>query len=242
MLKTYALIGRSLEHSFSKNYFTRKFEKKLIAAQYINIELSNLDELEQCIKTQNVSGFNITIPFKERIIPFCKQIHKSAQEIGAVNCIRIDDDQWTGYNTDIMGFEKSLLNFIGNKKPKALIFGTGGASLAVQFVLSKINIEFQVVSRNDYLSTINYVDLNDEILNKHKLLINTTPVGMYPNTDAYLPIPFDEISKEHYCFDLIYNPAKTKFLTRAQDRGAKILNGKEMLEIQAEESWKIWNT
>lgn len=242
MHKQYALIGKRLEHSFSKDYFTRKFEKKQIEASYTNIELDNVSKIRSLSQFENISGFNITIPFKEKIIAHLDNLSEDAAAIQAVNCVQIVDSKWMGHNTDVIGFKKSLSQFLGNQKPKALIFGTGGASKAVQFVCQQMKIKFQLVSRNDYLGTINYSDLDEEIISEFKLLINTTPVGMYPNVDNCLKIPYEFVSKKHCVYDLVYNPAKTQFLERCQDRGAKILNGIEMLEIQAEESWEIWNS
>lgn len=237
----YGLIGKRLDYSFSKNYFTRKFEKENIHCSYQNIELANLETLKEQIKTAAICGFNVTIPFKEKIIPLLHSIAPTAEAIGAVNCVEItNNNQWIGHNTDVIGFEKSLLNLIKLARPNALIFGTGGASKAVQFVLDHLKIKYQVVSRNDYLETIQYQDINEDILSEHKLLINTTPVGTFPNINHCIDIPFEYIGKQHFCMDLIYNPEKTKFLTHAQDKGAQIKNGREMLEIQAEESWKIW--
>lgn len=238
---SFGLIGNRLDYSFSKNYFTRKFEEENINAAYNNFELKNLDSLSQTIKTNQLSGFNVTIPFKEKIIPLLHSLTENAKKIGAVNCVEINNkNQWIGHNTDAIGFENSLLQLIKKDRPNALIFGAGGASKAVQFVLNKLKISFNIVCRNDYLGTIQYQDITKELLATHKLLINTTPVGTHPNNDDCLDLPFQHIYREHFCFDLVYNPEKTQFLSHAQDNGAKIKNGKEMLEIQAEESWNIW--
>lgn len=240
-MKHYGLIGRRLGYSFSKDYFTRKFERKNVDANYVHIELNNLDNLPAIIKENNLTGFNVTIPYKEEIIPYLFRIEPLAKEIGAVNCVSVqDENQWIGYNTDIIGFELSLLNLIKTDRPHALVFGTGGASKAVQFVLRKLEINYQVVSRHAYYETIQYQDLTEELLQKYKLLINTTPVGTFPHVAHCIDIPFEFVGSNHYCFDLIYNPEKTEFLRRGQDQGAKIKNGKEMLELQAEASWKIW--
>ncbi len=237
----FGLIGKRLDYSFSQKYFTQKFDQEGIDASYQNIELANLETLKEQIKTATISGFNVTIPFKEKIIPLLHSLSQTAKDIGAVNCVKITkDNQWIGHNTDVIGFEKSLLSLIKLARPNALIFGTGGASKAVQFVLDHLKINYKIVSRNDYLETIQYQDLNEDILSEHKLLINTTPVGTFPNIKNCIDIPLEYIGKQHFCMDLIYNPEKTKFLTQAQDKGAQIKNGREMLEIQAEESWKIW--
>lgn len=239
--KQYGLIGKRLDYSFSKNYFTRKFEKALINASYLNLEMHDLNSLKKTLEENDISGFNVTIPFKEKIIALLDTFSETAQEVGAVNCVEITaDKKWIGHNTDVIGFEKSLLNLIKKEHPRALVFGTGGASQAVQFILKKLKIDFQLVSRNDYLGYIQYENLNKEILSNHKLLINATPLGTFPNIEECADIPYEYITNKHFCLDLVYNPEKTKFLTIAQDRGAKIRNGKEMLKIQAEESWNIW--
>lgn len=241
--KKYGLIGKRLDYSFSKNYFTLKFEVENVAHSYHNIELDDLENLKEIISQKEISGFNVTIPFKKKIIPLLDSLTKEAAKINAVNCVEITkDNKWIGHNTDVIGFKKSLLNLIKNERPNALIFGTGGASKAVQFVLNKLEINFQTVSRSENLNTFQYLHLDKQIIQNHKLLINTTPVGTFPNTENCLDIPFEFIGKNHYCFDLIYNPKKTTFLERAQDNGAAIKNGLEMLEIQAKESWKIWQT
>ena len=239
--KRFGLIGKRLDYSFSKNYFSRKFEKENINASYENLEVENLNNLKKIIGENKVSGFNVTIPFKEKIIPLLDSMGNSAQEIGAVNCVEITaDKKWVGHNTDIIGFKKSLENFIENERPIALIFGTGGASQAVQYVFKKLDISFQLVSRKKNSDFISYNSLTKDLIAKHRLLINTTPLGTYPNIEDCIDIPYEYITKNNFCFDLVYNPEKTEFLRRSQKQGAKIQNGAEMLEIQAEESWEIW--
>ncbi len=242
-MPNFALVGKKLIHSFSKNYFDRKFEKENINATYINIEVENLENLSKEISKNNILGFNITIPFKETILNFLDDISSEAKIIKAVNCVQLKNGKWIGHNTDVIGFEKSLKNFIRkNKINGALIFGNGGASKAVQYVLKKNNFPFQLIVRNiDIENCISYQELEKKHFEKNNLLINTTPVGTFPNINDILPLPYNFINKTHFCFDLIYNPEKTAFLRLAQDQGAHIKNGEEMLEIQAEESWKIWN-
>ena len=240
-LKKYGLIGKRLDHSFSKRYFTDKFEKENINASYENLETEDLTILKKVISKKEITGFNITIPYKKEMVSLANELSKAVQEIGATNCIEVNKKgNWIAHNTDVIGFEKSLLNLIKNDRPEALIFGTGGASEAVQYVLKKTGIKYQLVSRIKKDNCIQYQDLNKNILEENQLLINTTPLGTFPNVEDHIEIPYQFLSEKHFCFDLVYNPAKTSFLQRAEQQGATIKNGLEMLEIQAEESWKIW--
>ena len=241
-IKKYGLIGYPLEHSFSKNYFTEKFKKEGIQATYEKFSLPNLDDLKTLLSKNDIDGFNVTIPHKESIIHFLDEIDIDAKKVGAVNCVKIRNNQYIGYNTDIIGFEKSFLPFISSIQTpkKALVFGTGGANKAVLYVLQKHQIPFLQVSRNDILDGITYADIDEKIMQEYSILINTTPVGMYPKVDEVLPLPFHLITKKHIVFDLVYNPAKTKLLSIAENEGAQIKNGLEMLHFQAEEAWKIF--
>jgi shikimate dehydrogenase len=239
--KRFGLIGKRLDYSFSKDFFTTKFKLEKLDASYKNIELNNLDELKEIIDTKNISGFNVTIPFKEKVIPLLDSLSKEANKTQAINCVEITSDKkWIGHNTDVIGFEKSLLSFIKNERPSALIFGTGGASKAVQFVLEKLNIEFKLVSRKKKNHELTYEELDKKTIQSHSLLINTTPLGTFPKIEDCIDIPFQFITDKHFCLDLIYNPEKTTFLERSEAQGAQIKNGLEMLEIQGEENWKIW--
>jgi shikimate dehydrogenase len=239
-LKKYGLIGFPLTHSFSASYFKQKFEDEQIDASYTNYPIRHLDELLELIRIEKLDGFNVTIPYKEKIIPYLDQISFVAQEVGAVNCVRVINGKLIGFNTDITGFETSLLNFIPNPV-KTLVFGTGGASKAICFVLQKNGFEVQLVSRNETLHSITYNELTQDILDSHHLIVNTTPVGTFPDVDQCIHIPYKWINQQHYIYDLIYNPAKTKFLRFCEAEGAHIKNGLEMLEIQAEESFKIFS-
>jgi shikimate dehydrogenase len=241
-IKKYGLIGYPLEHSFSKNYFTQKFKKEGIQATYENFSISDLDDLKTLLSKNDIDGFNVTIPHKESIIHFLDEIDVDAKKVGAVNCVKILNNQYIGYNTDIIGFEKSFIPFISSIQTpkKALVFGTGGANKAVLYVLQKHQIPFLQVSRNDILDGITYADIDEKIMQEYSILINTTPVGMFPKVDEVLPLPFHLITKKHFVFDLVYNPAKTKLLSIAENEGAHIKNGLEMLHIQAEEAWKIF--
>ena len=210
-------------------------------ADYKNFEIQNLTDLRTLIQTHSLDGINVTIPHKINVISLLDALDESAQLAGAVNCIQVKDGKLIGYNTDIIGFELSLTSFIPNNNFKALVFGNGGASKAVQVVLKKMKIEFKVVSRHEEKDQLTYIDLvHYGILKTFKLLINTTPVGMYPNIQERLQIPYDEVGNEHYVFDLIYNPQRTHFLNECQLRGAHVQNGYQMLIEQAEASLEIF--
>jgi shikimate dehydrogenase len=242
--KTYGLIGKSLRHSFSPGYFKNKFEKEGIEnCTYRAFELENIGQFPKLIEDEKgISGLNVTIPYKESILPFLDELSDDACQIGAVNTIKFKNGQTIGHNTDVIGFEKSLQPLLKNHHTHSLILGTGGAAKAVEFVMKKQNIEFKYVSRSKAGNALSYKDLTKEILDEHTLIINTTPLGMYPDIDAYPDIPFEYIGQKHLVYDLIYNPAETRLMTLAKEKGATVKNGLEMLEIQAEESWKIWNS
>ena len=241
-MKKFGLIGYPLEHSFSKFYFTEKFKKEDIQATYENFSLSNLDNLKTILSQNKVDGFNVTIPYKESIIHLLDDIDSEAKIVGAVNCVKISNNQLIGYNTDIIGFEKSFLPFISaiQTPKKALVFGTGGANKAVVHILKKHQIPFLQVSRNEILNGITYADIDEKTMQEYSILINTTPVGMYPKIEEVLPIPYHLITDKHFVFDLVYNPEKSKLLSIAENQGAQIKNGLDMLHIQAEEAWKIF--
>lgn len=248
MKKVYGLIGRSLTHSFSKNYFSNKFEKENIQDCIYNLyELKDIQEFQDLITTiPQLRGINVTIPYKEQIIPFLHQLDPSAEKVGAVNVIKVKDDgMLKGFNSDLYGFKTSLENWLpkGFGFMKALVLGTGGSSKAVKAALEELNIEYISVSRNASPSTINYLTVQDhpEILLEYRLIINTTPVGMHPLTDQAPEIDYSNISRHHFLFDLIYNPLETKFLSIGSKKGARVKNGLEMLHLQAEKSWEIWN-
>lgn len=240
-MRHFGLIGNPLSHSFSKDYFNQKFEDEGIEATYSNFALEDLDQLRELVESHSLAGFNVTIPYKEKILSKLDWIHPTAKQIGAVNCVHVQHGRYLGYNTDIIGFEQSLKLFYSGHGP-ALVFGNGGASKAVTFVLNLLNIAYLVVSRNEILNGITYADLNRTILESHPLLINTTPVGTYPNIDACLPITYKWLNSQHFVYDLVYNPAKSKFLHFCEAEGASIKNGYEMLVIQAEESYKIYGS
>ena len=238
-MKTYGLIGKNISYSFSRNYFANKFKKEDIKnSQYINFDIDNLSELNNIFNTNNF-GFNVTIPYKEVIIPYLDSLDFHAEKIGAVNTIKLENGKKIGFNTDWIGFKKSIEPLLNSHHTKALILGTGGASKAVIYALDQLKIETLMVSR---YGEISYEDLSEEIIQNHAIIINCTPVGTFPNIDAAPEIPYHFITKNHLAYDLIYNPAETLFLKKCKEKGAVVKNGLQMLEIQAEASWKIWNS
>lgn len=242
-MKVYGLIGYPLTHSFSQRYFSEKFQKEQITGVvYENFSLHQIEEIEQVFERPGLSGLNVTIPYKEAILPWLDELDPVVAAVGACNCIRIQNGKRKGYNTDVIGFERSLDPHLKPHHQKALILGTGGAAKAVRFVLEKKGIRYKMVSRQSASAdTLRYEDLTPEQLAEHTLIINTTPLGMYPQVDTVPPLDFTSIGSNHFLFDLIYNPATTRFLQEGKDRGATTCNGADMLLIQAEESWKIWN-
>ena len=240
-MRHYGLRGKSLGHSFSAKFFNGKFKAEQIDADYQLFEIEDVADIDRLIKEHNLEGFNVTIPYKEAIIPHLDGLTKEAHDIGAVNCVVIKNGQKIGHNTDLTGVEASLHWLDIDSMPKALILGTGGASKAVQYALKRRGIEFMVVSRTEDRGDITYNNLTPEIIAEHKLIINTTPVGMFPDVENAPTIDYSAISAEHRLFDLVYNPAKTQFLTRGEERGAKTMGGMLMLQTQAIASWHLWN-
>ncbi len=243
----YGLIGFPLGHSFSKSYFTDKFSRENIPAEYRNFEIENIADIRDIIQTYpQLRGLNVTIPHKEMVIPFLDELSEDAAEIAAVNVISIkrkdEKLQLKGYNTDFIGFRDSLKPFIHpDIHKKALILGTGGASKAVAYALSCLNIEYKFVSRSHKENALTYSELTKDILDDYRIIINTTPLGTFPDTETFTPIPYDCLTPHHFAYDLVYNPDKTVFLQKAEAKGATIKNGLEMLQLQAEAAWKIWN-
>lgn len=242
-MRLFGLIGYPLTHSFSKDYFAEKFKREAINdCRYENFQLENIAGLSQIINDNPaLEGLNVTIPYKESVLSFLDEKNSVVQETGACNCIKIVNGKLAGFNTDVIGLERSLVPKLQPQHKNALILGTGGAAKAVEFVLKKNNISYTYVSRRDSKDHLAYGQLTPAVLQKNTLIINTTPVGMYPNVDEILPLAFEAITPKHFLFDLIYNPAKTLFLKKGEESGATIQNGYEMLVYQAEESWKIWN-
>lgn len=249
MNKLYGLIGYPLSHSFSAGYFASKFiNEKITNCSYKNFPIKSVKDLPKLIADNpSLVGLNVTIPHKEAVIPYLNDISESARDIGAVNTIRIIRNQTEtllkGYNTDIVGFERTLHTNQVRLPQNALILGTGGASKAVEWVLKKHDCKVLFVSRNPKSDqSISYKDTDENLVKDYTMIINTTPVGMYPQTDQAPEIPYQAISPHHTCIDLIYNPEETLFLSKAKAGGAKSINGLYMLEQQAEKSWEIWNT
>ncbi|MBF0695264.1 MAG: shikimate dehydrogenase [Flavobacterium sp.] len=237
----FGLLGKNIAYSFSRNYFNQKFERDNINAQYVNFDVTNISQLSDVLKTKNLRGLNVTIPYKQAVIPFLDDLSNDAKTIGAVNTIEVADGKHIGHNTDHIGFRDSIKPLLKPHHQKALILGTGGASKAVAFALDSLGIGYKFVSRQKVNDTLLYRQLDPEILSEHTVIINCTPIGTSPEIDRAPEIPFQHLGKSHLLYDLIYNPGKTRFLQRGETAGATIINGYEMLVGQAEASWKIWN-
>ena len=250
-MRQFGLIGYPLSHSFSQKFFTEKFlQENIINMKYDNFPIASIESFAGLWKENpNLEGLNVTIPYKKEVIPFLDHSSAVVQEIHACNCIRKFNNELYGYNTDVIGFEKSLLPFLQPHHTHALILGTGGASAAVQWVLQKLNIQFQLVSRNtntieantEMKASLSYDQLAASVIESHTLIINTSPLGMYPNTNEAPPIAYEGITAQHHLYDLVYNPIETLFMKNGLEKGATVQNGLAMLHIQAEESWTIWN-
>lgn len=245
-MRRYGLIGLKLGHSFSARYFAEKFQREGLAGEcsYDLYELPKIECVADFIRnTDSLKGFNVTIPYKQQIIPYLDSLSREAQDIGAVNCVKIlPDGRTVGYNTDIDGIRFSLDKLLqGADVEAALLLGTGGASQAVQYVLAERNIPFSIVSRDKSKGNFTYGDLSQEILASHSLIINSSPVGMYPNVNEAPALPYEYLTPSHYLFDLVYNPTTTKFMECGARYGAQTLSGLDMLYAQAEAAWTIWN-
>ncbi len=245
-MHNYGLIGKNINYSFSRNYFKNKFLKESITnCNYKNFDIDTIEAFNGIIKdTPNLKGLNVTIPYKKSIIPYLDKLSKKAKIIGAVNTVKITKKgKLVGHNTDYYGFKKSLQPHLLPCHSKALILGTGGASKAILYALKKLNIDYTFVSRSIKKDdTLSYNSLTSSIIKKHKLIINCTPLGTFPNIETFPDIPYKGITDKHLLFDLVYNPEETIFLNKGKKQGAKIVNGFKMLELQAEKSWKIWNS
>lgn len=246
-MKKYGLIGYPLGHSFSRNFFNEKFSSENIDAEYVNFEIPNITEISSVIKANpTLHGLNVTIPYKEQIMDYLDEIDGDAQKIGAVNVVKIErikgKTKLTGYNSDIIGFTRSIESLIEPHHKKALILGTGGSSKAIKHGLEKLGLETKFVSRSKKNEdTLTYNELTPEIMSEYKVIVNCTPVGMYPKADECPDIPYDFITPEHLLYDLLYNPNTTLFMKKGSDKGAIVKNGLEMLLLQAFASWDIWN-
>ena len=252
-MKLFGLIGYPLSHSFSKKYFTEKFEREKISdCQYDLYPIETIDQFPQLIADHpTLRGLNVTIPYKQGVIPFLDELDETAKAVGAVNCIKIEsrvksqESRLIGFNTDVFGFRQSIKPFLETQHERALILGTGGASKAVAYVLKEIGIDYYFVTRNKNQEsgnkTFTYSEINENVIKSFKLIINTSPVGMYPNVYDAPELPYHLITSSHLLYDLVYNPIETEFLKRGKKQGASVVNGLSMLHQQAEEAWKIWN-
>jgi len=247
MKKKFGLIGKTLKHSFSKTYFEKKFADLKIDAEYENIELDEIEKFSSIVSKPDgpwlmASGLNVTIPYKESIIPFLDELDITAKNIGAVNCIQFKNGKKIGHNTDAFGFKQLIKPFFEAHHERAIIIGTGGASKAVSFVLEELGVSVIFISRNPQGRVqFSYDEMNENMINFNGIIVNTTPVGMFPNTDACPEIPYQFLSSKHLVIDLIYNPNETLFMQKAKAHGATVINGETMLHQQAEKSWEIWN-
>ena len=240
----YGLIGFPLGHSFSQEYFTEKFRRENIDESYKLFPLSSLSEFSTVISDDNLKGLNVTIPYKEEIIKYIDTLSIEAKEIGAINVIKKlysnNEIKLLGDNTDWKGFRDSLISMGEFEGKKALILGSGGASKAVGYALKKLNIPYKIVSRNNSTGDYVYSDITSEILSEYHIIINTTPLGTYPNNNTFPPLPYHHLSSKHLCHDLVYNPSETEFMKRSKKFGARVKNGLEMLYRQADYAWEIW--
>lgn len=239
-MRHYGLIGRHLSHSFSANFFRVKFENERIDADYTLIEMEDIANIREVVAERELSGFNVTIPYKESIIPHLDELSPEAEAVGAVNCVVVRGDRLIGHNTDITGIEASLEWMDMETNTRALILGTGGASKAVQYVLKRYNLAFSTVSRDKERGDYTYDTISADVIASHTLIVNATPVGMSPNNENAPALPYELLGAEHKVFDLIYNPATTLLLSRAKEQGASTMNGIMMLQTQAIASWHIW--
>lgn len=243
-MRKFGLIGKNISYSFSKTYFADKFKKEGIHnTSYENFDLQTIEDFE-AIFTNNpgIAGLNVTIPYKEDIIPYLNKLSRKAKAIGAVNTIRITKKgNLKGYNTDCYGFKNSINPFLESYQKKALILGTGGASKAIAYTLTGLNIDYKYVSRSKTQDNFTYDELDKKIIKQYHIIINCSPLGTHPNVDECPKIPYVALTNKHLLFDLIYNPSETLFLKQGKQKGAKTCNGLKMLELQAEKAWKIWN-
>ena len=240
-MRNYGVIGKSLGHSFSPRYFRDKFNELFITdCSYQAFELSSIDEIKALIYENDLSGFNVTIPYKQLIIPYLDEISLIASEINSVNTVTVKNDLLCGENTDYFGFENTLLKYLQSYHKRALIFGTGGSSKTITYVLKSLGIECTHVSQSNH-DLMNYTQIDNDMIKSHQILINTTPLGTFPKVDTCVDILYSAITKNHLCYDLVYNPKESLFLAKSKLNGAMIVNGLDMFKIQADKSWELWN-
>lgn len=241
-MRQFGLIGRNISYSFSKSYFAEKFKNEnIVDAVYNVFDLKQIDEVEKVFETEGLIGFNVTIPYKQEIISFLDELSPEAKSIGAVNTVLIKDGKRIGHNTDCYGFHHSLEPLLESHHKKALVLGNGGAAKAVYYILDLLQIKYKIVSRAKSDNYLTYEELDEEVINNHQIIINCSPVGTFPNVENSPSLPYQLINEKHLLYDLIYNPPLTKFLENGKNQGAKIKNGHEMLILQAEKAWDIWN-
>lgn len=248
-MKLYGLIGFPLGHSFSAKFFSEKFSREGIDAQYLNFELPDIGDLMELLSERpELEGFNVTIPYKELILPYLTAISPQAKAIGAVNVVKVGHDadgrvtSLIGHNTDAPAFARTLAPMLPIEAVSALVLGTGGASKAVQTALDSLGVPHTLVSRTIAPGRLTYNELTSPVMAANKVIINTTPLGMYPKTDACPPIPYELLDEQHVCYDVVYNPEQTLFMRKAAARGARVKNGLDMLHLQALLAWHIWNS
>ncbi len=243
-MKLYGLIGRNIDYSFSRKYFSEKFSNEQIDARYRNFDLEDIAQITDILKEENIDGLNVTIPYKQEVMLFLDRLDPDAEKIGAVNTIKIEENgKLAGYNTDHWGFKESIQPLLKKYHKKALILGTGGASRAVAFALNSLNISYRFVSREPSSEEqISYSDLDRNIMEENTIIINSTPLGTFPNIEDSPDIPVQFLNKKHLVYDLIYNPAETALMKMAIQQGATAANGLRMLQLQAEKAWEIWNS
>ena len=245
-MKKYGLLGYPLGHSFSRNYFNQKFEAERIDAEYLNFEIPEIKEIKNVIKENpELNGLNVTIPYKEQVIPYLDDLDEDARLIGAVNVIKFSKGLFgkvklKGYNSDIIGFKQSIEPLLKEHHRKALILGTGGASKAVFQGLKQLGVASTFVSRKAKEYCITYEEITPKVMEQYTVIVNTTPLGMYPNVNAYPDIPYDLLTSDHLLYDLLYNPDETLFMRKGKEKGAVVKNGLEMLLLQAFAAWEIW--
>lgn len=244
-MRYFGLIGKPLVHSFSQHYFTQKFQEESIDAAYGLYELDKIEDLKLFLQQKAFSGLNVTIPYKQSVLPYLAELDETARAVGAVNVIkfvrRSGEVVLKGYNSDVIGFHDSLVPLLRPYHKRALVFGTGGASKAVEYVLRRLGIEVQLVSRQAKDSVLSYEQITPEVLQSYQLLVNATPLGTFPHVDTCVDIPYQNITNKHLLYDLVYNPQETLFLRYGKERGAQVMNGYAMLRGQAEAAWEIWN-
>ncbi|GDX52258.1 shikimate 5-dehydrogenase [Bacteroidota bacterium] len=240
-MNNYGVIGYPLAHSFSPEYFKQKFLKENIAATYAAFPIEDLNQIRSLVNEKNLSGFNVTIPYKEKIISLLDSLSDEAKEIGAVNCVKVENEKLTGFNTDAYGFQIVLNEVMKSKHENGLVLGLGGAARAVKYVLKKSGINFTSVVRDKSKGDLLWNELTEKIISENPLIINCTPLGMFPNEKSFPPIPYSAITEKHLLFDLVYNPAETLFMKNGKEKEATVSNGLRMFELQADKSWEIWN-